>query len=91
MAIEEQEREKILEILKNGVLSITFEKKDTTLREMFCTLKKDLIKPVEKKTNRTKKKNSDVQPVWSLDSDGWRCFRWDSIHEYREINWRNVL
>ena len=38
-------------------------------------------------TKRTKKENSDVQPVYDVKAPGWRSFRWDSVKEFdSEIN-----
>jgi hypothetical protein len=67
------------DLLTERKVTITFEKKDGTLREMICTLSESLI-PVEKMPKGTgKAKNDEVLAVFDLENDGWRSFRWDSI------------
>ena len=65
--------------LKYGPVTVTFKKKDGTLREMNCTLKSELAKDYEKKTERTKTVNEDTCPVFDLDKQEWRSFRYDAI------------
>lgn len=62
-----------------GPVTIVFKKKDGTEREMKCTLKPDLVKEYEKKTERNKTLNEEVCPVFDLDKQEWRSFRYDSI------------
>lgn len=73
------------EDLKNGVVTVVFEKKDGTERTMRATLS-DLYVPqvlseydgqVAKPAAR--QLNDDVQPVWDIDANGWRSFRYDSV------------
>lgn len=65
--------------LKYGPVTVTFKKKDGTLREMNCTLKSELAKDYEKKTERTKTVNEETCPVFDLDKQEWRSFRFDSV------------
>ena len=58
---------------------MTFTKSDGTEREMRCTLREDLIQSTEKKTERSKKENTDVMSVWDLEKSAWRSFRLDSV------------
>lgn len=62
-----------------GPVTVTFKKKDGTDRKMICTLKPDLVKEYEKKTDRTKSVNEETCPVFDLDKQEWRSFRYDSI------------
>lgn len=76
-------RELLKEMLHRNVMSIHFKKKDGTLRKMKATLNPSYIpsKPVvESETpKRTRAENPDVQPVYDMESQGWRSFRWDSL------------
>lgn len=69
--------------LKAGKVSVTFKKKDETLRVMNCTLSSELAQDYEKKTDRRKEVNEEVCPVFDLDKNEWRSFRYDTITEVR--------
>lgn len=69
--------------LKAGVVTVRFKKKDGTVRDMRCTLKEDLVKNYEKKSERVKAVNDDVCSVFDLDKDEWRSFRYDSVISMR--------
>lgn len=60
-------------------VEIKFTKTDGTERVMNCTLKEGVVPPHEKKTERTKKVNENVLPVFDIDKKEWRSFRLDSI------------
>ncbi len=64
--------------LHEGIVNVTFIKKDGTERKMRCTLKTDLL-PHKEDTLKPIHSNPDVQAVWDLDTEGWRSFRYDSI------------
>lgn len=65
--------------LTTEILNVNFVKKDGSERKMKCTLMTDKI-PSEKSPKGSEKSKSDeVLPVFDLESDGWRSFRWDSI------------
>jgi len=65
--------------LATEILNVTFIKKDGSERKMKCTLMEDKI-PSEKTPKGSEKSKSDeVLPVFDVESDGWRSFRWDSI------------
>lgn len=64
-----------------GPTTVTFTKKDGTERIMKCTLKKDLISaPIknEKEDLLDLIKNTAL-PVWDIDANTWKSFRWDSV------------
>ena len=65
--------------LREGVVEVTFVKKDGTERKMRCTLKEGLTQDYEKKTDKVKEVNKDVCPVYDLEKSQWRSFRYDSI------------
>ena len=71
-------------------MCVTFTKKDGTQRVMNCTLSENLIPkaPIHAtNTNnpidfpKTKKINTEVQPVFDIEAQSWRSFRWDSIKQ----------
>ena len=63
----------------NSPLTIKFEKKDGTLREMKCSLAEEVVVPYEKKTEKTKQKNDDTLSVWDCEKNAWRSFNLRSI------------
>jgi hypothetical protein len=70
-------------VLRDGVAVVKFEKNDGTERVMKCTLKQDLV---PQKVHETKRINEQVRavsdevlPVYDVEANGWRSFRWDSI------------
>jgi len=78
-----KEKNWLLGLLRSEVVDITFTKKDGSDRIMKCTLMESKI-PTEKMPKGTEKAKSDeVVPVFDIENDGWRSFRWDSI---RQIN-----
>ena len=62
---------------KEGVVAITFEKADGTLRTMNATLNEDII-PKSDLTG-TAKSSDETQTVWDFDNSVWRSFRWDRL------------
>jgi len=68
--------------LKNGVVSVLFEKQDGTERLMKCTLSDDYVPLLDTNGVASKRtKNADVLAVWDTEANGWRSFRFDSIKE----------
>jgi len=83
--------EGVLELLRsvdNKGVMVEFTKKDGTERKMLCTLAEALIpedaRPKTKDTEVIAEAATDVIPevcrVYDLESQGWRSFRWDSVH-----------
>jgi hypothetical protein len=74
------DRYQLKQSLKNGVVTVTFEKSDGTLREMRCTLQSDFLPPqLLQEGVSTRVPNLDILAVWDVDNGGWRSFRMDSI------------
>jgi hypothetical protein len=74
------------EQLKNGVVTVVFEKTDGTERTMRCTLSDLYIPQVLSEYDGQVPKaarqiNDSVQPVWDIDAEGWRSFRVDSVKQ----------
>lgn len=65
--------------LKYGPVTVSFVKKDGTERAMKCTLNEESVTPYEKKTERVKTINEEICPVFDLEKNEWRSFRYDSI------------
>lgn len=84
----EQFRTWIRGLLQTGKITVEFEKADGTARAMVCTLSEELgAKYIvnENKENqsetKSKKKNTDVCPVWDCTQNAWRSFRWDRLKQ----------
>jgi hypothetical protein len=70
--------------LMDGPVIVKFTKANGELREMNCTLCPSLVPQEENDTaepKKERKQNPDIQPVWDLDKEAWRSFRYDSIVE----------
>jgi hypothetical protein len=68
--------------LKFGPVTVIFEKKDGSLRTMKCTTNPTYIlfkDPAVLESKKEKKVNEDVMPVYDIETDAWRSFRWDSV------------
>ena len=73
----------LMEYLRWNTVKVNFEKADGTIREMCCTLKKDLIPPPDKDPVNQKKVreiNEEVIVVWDLEKEAWRSFRLDRLN-----------
>jgi hypothetical protein len=70
-------------VLRDGVAVVKFEKNDGTERVMKCTLKQDLVPQKVYETKRINEQvravSDEVLPVYDVEANGWRSFRWDSI------------
>ena len=71
-------RKWLISHLKFGPVTIYFTKKDGTERKMDCTLKEENIVQYEKKTERVKTLNEETCPVFDLEKNEWRSFRYDA-------------
>lgn len=73
----------IRDILRNGPAKVVFTKKDGTIREMVCTLKRAILeeKQIELvNSNSDRRANDEVLNVYDLEKDDWRAFRIDNVH-----------
>lgn len=66
-------------ILKTEEVKIEFTKKDGSIRTMLCTLNPALVKDYEKKTDRVKVVNEETCPVFDIEKQEWRSFRFDTL------------
>lgn len=73
--------------LAYGPVTVTFTKKDGSERVMNCTTNTSLVPPVPVVENaepkKPKKVNEEVMPVYDLEANAWKSFRWDSIKQVR--------
>lgn len=73
------------ELLKENVVIVKFTKVDGQERTLNCTLQEHYL-PKTVWTESKKKLNDNILSVWSIDDNGWRSFRKDSIIEYTVKN-----
>ena len=71
-------KEGIRNLLRQAVVTIVFTKGDGTVREMKCTLAEQFL-PAQEVTESKRKSSPDACPVWDMENQAWRSFRWDSI------------
>lgn len=76
-------REYLKSLLEHNVMRIVFLKRDGTERTLICTRKTDLIP----EANRPKKKRETPNslPVWSMEDEGWRSFRYERLRHVETI------
>lgn len=78
MTVAQELSDVLLSEALSGVATVTFTKKDNTVRVMRCTNNLALI-PTEKHPTRTTSANPEVNRVYDLDINEWRSFRKSSI------------
>jgi hypothetical protein len=74
-------RDFIKSALKNKTATLTFQKKDGTIRVMKCSLHEEHMPPYEKKTTHVREANDKTLSVVDLEKNEWRSFRFDSIQK----------
>jgi hypothetical protein len=80
-------RHDIVEILSNGIHSVTFTKVDGTERTMPCTLDPAILPQVELKEEKavTRKLNMDTLRVFVTDIQEWRSFRIENLKSIKGV------
>jgi hypothetical protein len=71
-------------VLHTSEVTVTFTKKDGTERVMKCTTNPTYVMfkdPAILESKKDRKVNEDVMPVYDLESQHWKSFRWDSIKQ----------
>jgi hypothetical protein len=67
-------------VLRDGIATVVFEKNDGTERTMKCTLSKEIVpQVVSENVKKVRAVAVDSLPVYDVEAQGWRSFRWDSI------------
>jgi len=74
-----KEKDWLRTLLHEREVGITFIKKDGSERLMWCTLSESKIPSEFAPKGSEKEKSDEVLPVFDVENDGWRSFRWDSI------------
>lgn len=74
-------KHRLVSLLKDNIMEITFTKVDGTERTMKCTLKPTLL-PESTKTNGAHKTPDYCLAVWDVEKNGWRSFRVHNVHDY---------
>ena len=74
-----KEKDWLRTLLHEREVGITFIKKDGSERLMWCTLSESKIPSEFAPKGSEKTKSDEVLPVFDIENDGWRSFRWDSI------------
>jgi len=70
-------------VLRTNYVNIHFRKKDGSIRIMNCTLQEGKTLDYEKKTDRVRAVSEENCPVFDIDKEEWRSFRYDSVTEIR--------
>lgn len=82
------ERSDVINLLKNDIVRIEFEKVNGEYRDMKATLDSRFIPEADdEKTTSIK----EYQAVWDISKADWRSFRWDNVlringEEYEDSN-----
>jgi hypothetical protein len=72
-------REDVVEMLKTGVHTIVFTKRDGTERTMKATLLKETVEPLLKGNDKRSIVYDDIIPVVDTELNEWRSFDIDSL------------
>jgi hypothetical protein len=72
-------------LLANGVVTVTFIKKDGTERVMNCTTATSFIPTLVPALDSKKEKkiNESVMNVYDVELSAWKSFRWESVKQVR--------
>jgi hypothetical protein len=76
-----KEKDWLKTLLRERIVEITFVKADGSDRVMKATLLEEKIPSEKLPKGNTKSQNDEVLPVFDVENDGWRSFRWDSIKQ----------
>lgn len=88
-------KEEVIAKLKDGLVSLEFEKVDGTIRPMVATLAEHVIPPrppvnFDPNVQATKRtKNESALAVWDMDVAEWRSFRWDKLRWFDGVDLPN--
>jgi hypothetical protein len=66
-------------LLREGVVTVEFVKKDGSARKMLCTLSESQIPKQFAPKNSGKTQSDEALAVFDIEASGWRSFRYDSI------------
>jgi hypothetical protein len=73
-------RNELVDALKNGVVLVRFTKVNGEERLMHCTLHESFLPKSEKTEKSTKKmKDESVVTAWDVNKEDWRSFRVENV------------
>ena len=76
----------IMKHLYTGIVSLSFIKKDGSLREMKATLVTSEIPEIHQKTSLPNDpRETENVLVWDVDNIGWRTFKMSMIESYEGL------
>ena len=79
----------IIKRLLSGIWIVAFKKvEDNSIREMKCSLMEEYVG--RKNQKESKNKSKEVLPVWDIDSNGWRSFRFKNVVGMTEVETENI-
>lgn len=84
------DKQKLKTQLNEGLVTVTFTKKNGEQRIMTCTLSSDIIpqhqlpKPIAEGTE-PRKRDPDSLSVWDVNAEGWRSFIWENITDVKVV------
>lgn len=67
-------RDAVLKMLREGVVNVTFTKKNGTIRAMECTLLPFYIPEDRQPKGTGRVTGEDILRVYDILEDDWRCF-----------------
>lgn len=74
-----EEKDWLKGLLRDGLVTVDFIKKDGTTRKMVCTLSESKIPAASAPKGSTKAQSDEALAVFDVENSGWRSFRYDSI------------
>ena len=73
-----KEKDWLKGLLRQGIVTVEFTKKDGTNRIMKCTLSENKIPTENVPKGSGKAQNDEALAVFDVEANGWRSFRYDS-------------
>lgn len=74
-----KEKDWLKGLLREGIVTVEFIKKDGSARTMKCTLSESKIPSENAPKGSGKSQNDEALAVFDVEANGWRSFRYDSI------------
>ena len=71
-------------VLREGVVTITFTKKNGDERVMKCTLNAEQLPQIQKEAtevSEVRQTSNTSLAVFDVETQGWRSFKWDSVKQ----------
>jgi hypothetical protein len=79
-------RDEMLNMLRDGVCEVKFEKKDGTMRDMRCTLNQMFIPEEFTPKSGSGNENTDTVRVFEVPVNQWRSFRVDTVQSFAKVD-----